>query len=597
LFKGLTCFKGLVMPKILLIFLSLFFLQIQAMESPDNEADLVDVVIDDNKPDDRMLTLGELEDFLFDFYRRIFSTCVYKPETPCDGSSFWPTCGWTALISVPISLICGMGLAIFGCRPKNESCLHWTQDKCPPGVDIKDSSWMDEKSCVSGIVFFASTPFFPFLAASVITPVVWALDKYTARKNKLLRRDLHEKFTHGRPSASLATSDDIRSVAMLLMESKSPLLKKLNADQSLILAEEDFPLFETLQDQEFFPKAIWAHKISILFRASSDELEDLFGDERIGEFFNQEKRMWETVVRILPNDHLSPAIKIKLGAILAGLKIEIAAIEVDWAQVIDEVKAKKPIDDIIDKIVIDDENNKGELVILHTKRGDIKLNKKRLKEISKFFATSLSGNWRHTSEQNLLDVEENLIDVLVRFAKKEELDLRINIKDVVAAAAYFGMTELTKQCDALIVSEGVIYNGSSNNLLLKAMNRDKKNPPNIKAQWKFFKTNRLVLNQTRLAQVFMENLAITFDEDIKILGNYVNKAADSLDRNGFIKKLEDPENLSFAWRHFSKISLLRQIIVEFCAGNEVIREKAWVLIPADLDKEIKEVLARPDNED
>lgn len=571
------------------LFLSLFFLPIQAMELSENEAELTEIAIDDGKKvDDRTLSVGELEDFLFNFYRAIISNDLYIPKSPYDGKAFWKTCGWTALVSVPICLICGIGSSIVGCIPKNGQCRF---GDCPPGIDPNDSSWVNSNACLSGIVFLSATPIFPFIVSLGITPLIWALNKYTIHKNNLLRRDLHENFTHGRTASELAVDEDIRKVAIALMESESPLLKKLNVDQSLILAQENFALFEPLINKNLFPQAdLWAHKLSILFRANTEELEMLFGDDRIGEFFIEADRMWETVVRILPKDNLNLAIKSRLGAILVALKGELADKEIVWDSVIDEVKANKPINDIIARIVIAYENNQGKLITLHTKKGDLRLNRERLKEISQFFATSLSGNWHNVDEQNLLDVEEDLINVLMCFAKKEELDLRKDIITIIAAATYFGITELTKKCDALIASEGAIYNGSSNNLLLKAMNRKKKHPPKIRTQWKFFKTNGLVLNQAKLASAFLNNFASTLDVDIKVFGNYVNKVSDSLDQKSFIKRLENPETLNFAWKHFSKITLLRKIMLEFCASHEAIREKAWVLIPLDLDEEIKEFL-------
>jgi len=476
---------------------------------------------------------------------------------------------------------------IYECRhyikPSNYTC--W--NLCAPNTT---TDWVNPSNCAIGISLMFIPPIITTLGAYFGPKIMQKITDWVDKKNDLLRLSIYQKFGF-RDENTMVTEAELRPFATMLMKAKSPLLKKLSFHQALIFAEEDLLNFH--ECVEYFGKnslSVLSEKLRLFAEMDIGELKNSLDHDRILEIFNGDEKIWETLVCIIPSRNMTKAIGKKLVNILAQMKNENYD-DIDKEKFITQIRNKKSID----KVTI--ESNEPSITLVSNEGSNFCLPLDRVIETSEFFANAnidCSAPIDPNKPFNL-DISDVWLEVLKKTVYKEELDLLHDIKNIFAAASYFGIKSLLSQFDRLLANSGRSYKTQ----LSLIMNNQK---PSFKEQWAFFEGHGMRLSQKKIAQELLTSFATTMNENIVLINEYTEENGEGLldkdtvkgklleeflDKKAFKKQLKDQDILRFAWENFQNIDVLKKIIVEFCAENQTYYAAAWVFPDRELDTAVK----------
>lgn len=553
------------------------------------------------------LTVAELSNFVFD-------QCKSRPfyserESDCDTKEMGLRCKAMCLSLIPSmgALVPGIIYCAKFCQSVREKCLK----DCPAShknstcfnICPMDRSWVDPPNCALGIGIMFIPPVLTFLSGYFGPKLVRKYTTWIKKNNDLLRVNIHENFNF-RDGQDKVTDEELRYYARMLMHAKSYLIKKLTFHQTLILAQVDLLLFHemvTLNFSHDYRLSVLSEQLAMFSRMDVEALEKNLENESILDIFNADKRVWETLVRILSEEVLTTSVQRKLVDILIKMTKESdhhpKLLANDF---IHQIRKNKNIEHIIAPSIETGENLDGPVISLSRKNGltlNIPLNK--LIEISGFFANTFvdcsqiaqaKDQHEHTrllddNDKPLfnLDIEDGWLDVLEDVYLQNKLNFsEKNLKNIFDAAVYFQIHSLLAQCDKYLVDSENLQD----QFLLTIM---KKNKPSFKDKWTFCDGNNLTLNKRKLAQDFLRNFADTLDKDISLVRDYLDEFQSDIDKDIFKNKLNDQDTLRMAWENFHDYPVLKKIMVEFCAANCQLYAATWLFPDVELKTAVKAI--------
>lgn len=580
-----------MLPRIL-FFIALFMaLNVCSMDIPNEEDSLKLSITDDN-----VITVGDLENLFFQYQKyQSPPSCdcsgCYNDNHSCCNSPWKRMTATVGFISIPIQLIISAVITGVYCQ---DSCVVQCKygeciNSCPRG------NHLNELGCTYGGIGFILVPLPAILTACFSYYLLPWLTKQQKEKNQLLRKNIHDRIAKGRLGKQIIDVNDLYLWGKEIMKIADPqLLTKFNLDQILILAEVDLPLLLDIIDKKRGDNDIEIFKeefIELVYRLkrlsdmNSEELLAQLEQDNIVQFFNSAK-IWETVVRILPEKNFNNNVVKQLGFIfVSSSNIAINHEDIDWQNIIKEVRNSQSINDIIAALkeseeYEDDEDIKIKL-IHHDSKQAIFISQKRLIEISALLKNAFSESESINQEIDLSKISINWFNILIKVAQRQSLDLINDIKNIAQASAYFGINDTLIACDNFILNnknyKRIVYQ-------LSGVDDGNKNNENIifKEAYLFCRNNGLIKSQEMIARIFLEKFSIINNREILIMKDYLEVIKDSLDQVRFINELKIPANLLWAWDNFNDISFLKNIIVNFCAQNKKIVANTWLVTPSDL---------------
>lgn len=462
--------------------------------------------------------------------------------------------GWTTA-----GLYCRNYAGIMQCLSSCKKAYDLARDipsysQCQGHCYNQDIQTLDNPYCHVGLTL-SFVPALFFIAATCAVPITKAQHAFVKSYNQSIQRALRWHFLKARTFEHELTKEDVRYIAVMMLENNAAFMVKLTPYQALGIAEANWPAFVKLADEGFSrPTQALAQKLIELYNAPDKP--ELFSSPKTKTLLSKNPLLLETLMRILPLEELHDE----------GIKKSLIKI----------------LEDILPNTTISQDIY--ESIAIAT-------------PIAHFTSSSAHEPPSHeTATRDRKGQNADWANLLTMYQNDEDIVIdKHNITTVLGAASHFKITALLQKCDLFIVE-----NRLSHALLLMPYSRTNSTPKHLEnlthmlsiaKQFGLKKTYHSLAadivqelnNLTIKNPGVLEKLGLLEDQDIEDVAHFVQ-------RDLFTKKLTDHQFLHWIWPQAKDIGLLRDLILEFCHNpkNAPIMNEAWDLVPVDLQEALDE---------
>lgn len=504
---------------------------------------------------------------------------------------FVATIAGGAVLGMPGGFLTGIHCYNYANYLNQRDCLgNYTQDYCqnvyPRTLTI------DDPVCHVGISLLSIIGL-PLLGTICSGPITKLQNHIAQKINNYRQQNFVHHVIKGSCLFDKVSIQGIHFLAPYIKDSDD-MLKELSVEQALALADimplEEF--HELAKDAFAKYVSIYANKFYLLLSMEKADFKTVIVGKKLLKLFKKEPAFFETIVRLLPEANMLDSDVISsLKEVLQKL-LDQPEDDEDLAKILFAISKGERIAEYkkLINVAVDVDN----LVTLKFGHQEINIDKTLLINTSTYF-DSFFKRW----SSNIVDLtseNERWVRVVVDEALGKVVDMSDkNLVDVLSAACFFGVKSIFERCDTYICEQ---------DLLPKVIKLAQKFTDEVETidinspigHYQFCCDYCLLTNRKAMAKkiIFelnnMNKININLINDIrKLTKQDLDEVYSNIDLTSFIKRLEKPEYLRAVWDNAKDISIIFDILNQFCRqkDNHHICESAWVEIPDHLEDAMK----------